>query len=65
MGVREAWVNFNLPGVPVNVNAGHQLLSLGNGWFFRSMKYGSDAWVLANVTGNNTAAVVNVKFAEN
>jgi len=65
LAVREAWVNFNLPGVPVNVNAGHQLLSLGNGWFFRSMKYGSDAWVLANVTGNNTAAFVNVKFAEN
>jgi hypothetical protein len=63
--LREAWINFNLPGAPVNVGVGHQLLQLGQGWFFRSMKYGSDAWVLANVTGNNTAAFVNVKFAEN
>lgn len=63
-GFREAWINFNLPGIPVNVTAGHQLLSLGNGWFFRSMHYGSDAWVAANVTGNNTAAIVNVKVAE-
>ncbi len=63
--LREAWINFNLPGLPVNVNAGHQFLQLGNAWFFRSMKFGSDAWVLANVTGNNTAAFVNIKVAEN
>ncbi len=64
LGIREAWVNFNLPGIPVNVTAGHQLLSLGNGWFFRNMHFGSDAWVIANQTGNNTAAFVNVKVAE-
>jgi hypothetical protein len=62
--VREAWVSFNLPSIPVNVTAGHQLLTLGNGWFFRSMHFGSDAWVVANQTGNNTAAFVNVKFGE-
>jgi len=62
--LREAWINFNLPVIPVNVTGGHQLLSLGQGWFFRSMHYGSDAWVVANQTGNNTAALVNVKFAE-
>lgn len=62
---REAWINFNLPGLPVNVTGGHQLLSLGNGWFFRSMHFGSDAWVVANQAGNNTVAVVNVKFEEN
>jgi len=61
---REAWINFNLPGIPANVNAGHQLLQLGNAWFFRSMKYGSDAWVVANVTGANTAAFVNIKVNE-
>jgi hypothetical protein len=61
---REAWINFNLPGVPVNVNAGHQLLQLGNGWFLRNMKYGDDAWVVANVTGANTAAFVDIKAAE-
>jgi hypothetical protein len=64
LGFREAWVNFNLPGIPVNVTAGHQLLTLGNGWFFRSMHFGSDAWVIANQTGPNTLAFVNVKVAE-
>jgi len=63
-GFREAWINFNLPGIPVNVTAGHQLLQLGDGWFFRSMHFGSDAWVVANVTGNNTIAFVDVKAAE-
>ncbi len=64
LGFREAWVNFNLPFAPINVTAGHQLLTLGNGWFFRSMHYGSDAWVVANQTGNNTAAFVDVKVSE-
>lgn len=64
LGFREAWVNFNLPGVPVNVNVGHQLLQLGMGTFFRSQHFGSDAWVLANVTGPNTFAVVDVKALE-
>ncbi len=65
LGFREAWVNFNLPGLPINVTAGHQLLALGNAWFYRSMHFGSDAWVVANVTGNNTVAFVNWKVAEN
>ena len=64
LGFREAWMNFNIPGIPVNVNVGHQLLKLGHGYFFQSMHFGSDAWVLANVTGNNTAAFVNVKALE-
>lgn len=64
LDLREAWVSFDLPFAPVNVTGGHQLLQLGNGWWFRSMKYGSDAWVVANVTGPNTAAFVNVKIAE-
>ncbi len=64
LDLREAWINFNLPGLPVNVNVGHQLLQLGNAWFFRDMKYGSDAWVVANVTGANTAAFVDIKVSE-
>jgi hypothetical protein len=64
LDLREAWINFNLPGIPVNVNVGHQLLQLGNGWFLRNMKYGDDAWVLANVTGANTVAFVDIKAAE-
>jgi len=43
----------------VNVTAGHQLLQLSNRWFARSMHFGSDAWVVANVTGANTIAVVD------
>jgi len=58
-GFREAWVSFNVPGIPVNVTAGHQLLQLSNGWFARSMHFGSDAWVVANVTGPNTIAFVD------
>jgi len=63
-GIREAWLSFNFPGIPVNLTGGHQLLALGQGWFFRSKHFGSDAWVLANVTGANTVALVDVKVAE-
>lgn len=62
--LREAWMSFNLPGIPVNVTAGHQLLALGNKWFLRSLYFGSDAWVVANVTGANTFAVVDIKVSE-
>jgi hypothetical protein len=65
ISIREAWVSFPLPFVPVTVTAGHQLLTIGNGWFIRSQHYGSDAWVISNTTGPNTAAFVNIKFAEN
>ncbi len=62
--LREAWIDFMLPGLPVGVKGGHQLLQLGNGWFFRSMKYGSDAWLVYAPMGNNTLAFVDVKAAE-
>jgi hypothetical protein len=62
--VREAWVSFNVPGIPVNVTGGHQLLGLGNDWFLRSKYFGSDAWVVANVTGNNTFALADIKVRE-
>lgn len=65
IGFREAWVSFLVPGIPVKVVAGHQLLALGNGWFFSSLLKGSDAWVVANDTGNNHLGIVNVKWAEN
>jgi len=65
LDLREAWMNFMIPGIPVGVKAGHQLMQLGNGWFFRSMKYGSDAWVVYNDTGNNTLAFYDVRVGEN
>jgi len=63
-GFKEAWLSFNLPGIPVNVTAGHQYLQLGNGWFLQNKHFGSDAWVVANVTGPNTLAFVNIKVNE-
>ncbi len=65
LDIREAWIDFMLPDLPVGVKGGHQLLQLGQGWFFRSMKYGSDAWLAYWGSGNNTLAGVNVKVAEN
>ena len=64
MGFREAWVLFQLPGLPVVVKGGHQLLQLGNGWFFRSQHYGSDAWVVFSEMGKNYLGFVNVKVSE-
>jgi len=63
-GIREGWIDFTIPGAqPAHVKVGHQFLQLGNGWFFRSMKYGSDAW-LVGLPGKNTVAFVDVKAGE-
>jgi hypothetical protein len=63
--LREAWLDFNMPfGVPGHIKVGRQFLQLGNGWFFRSNKYGSDAWVVG-FPGKNTIAFVDVKVDEN
>lgn len=65
LAVREGWIDFTIPGAaPAHVKVGHQFLQLGNGWFFRSGKYGSDAWVVG-LPGKNTVAFVDVKVAEN
>jgi hypothetical protein len=64
IAVREAWVNFNLPGTPVGIKAGHQFLQLAHGWFFRSMKYGSDAWVVYTDIDALHLGLVNVKVSE-
>jgi len=62
---REAWLDFTIPGAgPAHVKVGRQFLQLGNGWYFRSNKYGSDAW-LVGLPGKNTVAFVNVKASEN
>jgi len=62
--LREAWMDFKLPGTPVNVKAGHQLLSLGHGWFFRDMKYGSDAWLITSASESNLLGFVDIKVDE-
>jgi hypothetical protein len=54
-----------IPGAgPAHVKVGHQFLQLGNGWFARHQKYGSDAW-LVGLPGKNTIAFVDIKAAEN
>ncbi|MDD1748531.1 MAG: hypothetical protein LUO89_01520 [Methanothrix sp.] len=63
-GFKEAWLSFDMPGIPINVTAGHQYLQLGNGWFLQNKHFGSDAWVVANVTGANTLAFVDIKVLE-
>jgi hypothetical protein len=61
---REAWLDFTIPGAgPAHVKVGRQFLQLGNGWFVRSGKYGSDAWVVG-LPGKNTIAFVDVKATE-
>jgi len=63
-GIREGWIDFVIPGIaPAHVKVGHQFLQLGNGWWFRSQKYGSDAW-LVGLPGKNTIAFVDVKGFE-
>jgi len=44
--IREAWIDFIIPGTPVGVKAGRMLGQLGNGWFLMSEYGGQDAWVL-------------------
>jgi hypothetical protein len=44
--IREAWIDFIVPGTPIGVKAGRMLGQLGNGWFLMSEYGGQDAWVL-------------------
>jgi hypothetical protein len=44
--VRQAWVNFMLPGLPVGVKIGHQPLALGHGISLDSHREGQDAILL-------------------
>jgi hypothetical protein len=64
LDLREAWVLFPVPSTPVMVKGGHMLLQLGNGWWFRSMKYGSDAWVAFTDIDPVHVGLVNVKVSE-
>jgi len=64
LGLREAWMLFPVPNTPVYVKAGHMLLQLGEGWFYRAMKYGSDAWVAFTDIDKLHLGIVNVKVAE-
>ena len=64
LGLREAWMLFPIPNTPVYIKGGHMLLQLGQGWWFRSMKYGSDAWVAYTDIDALHLGFVNVKVSE-
>lgn len=64
LAFREAWISTPLVG-PLNLKGGHVLAQLGNGWFFRSMKYGTDAWILYADIGPIHMGFVNGKIQEN
>ncbi len=41
--VRQAWINFMVPGLPVGVKIGHQPLALGHGISLDTHRDGTDA----------------------
>ena len=43
IGIRQAWINAMVPGIPVGVKIGHQPLALGHGIWLDTSRYGSDA----------------------
>jgi len=43
MFVRQAWINFMIPGLPVGMKIGHQPLALGHGIWLDTHRAGSDA----------------------
>ncbi|MCK9420157.1 MAG: hypothetical protein M0R70_12335 [Nitrospirae bacterium] len=64
LGVREAWMLFRVPNMPFAIKGGHMFLQLGNGWWFRSNKYGSDAWVAISELDKLHLALFDVKVSE-
>jgi len=64
IAIRESWILFPVVNTGFFVKVGHQLLQLGNGLFFRSQHFGSDAWVIFRDDGPNHLGFVNVKFIE-
>jgi hypothetical protein len=64
IGIREAWLLTPVPGTPLYLKGGHMFLQLGQGWFFRSQKSGSDAWVLYTDIDKLHLGLVDVKVSE-
>jgi len=61
---REAWLDVMVPGTPVGLKAGTQLLQIGNGWFFRSNYSGTGAWVLYADAGPVNIQLRDAKIAD-
>ncbi len=63
-GFREAWLMTPIVDTGFTLKGGHMFLQLGQGGFFRSMHFGSDAWVLFRDDGPNHLGFVDVKISE-
>jgi len=46
LDIKQAWINFMVPGLPVGVKVGHQPLALGHGIWLDTHRQGSDAVLL-------------------
>ncbi|MBI5189549.1 MAG: hypothetical protein HZA22_02580 [Nitrospirae bacterium] len=46
LSIRQAWMNFMIPGLPIGMKVGHQPLALGHGIWLDTSRYGSDAILL-------------------
>ena len=46
LAVRQAWINFMVPGIPVGMKVGHQPLALGHGISLDTHRMGTDAILL-------------------
>lgn len=64
LGIREAWMLFPVADTGVFIKGGHMNLALGQGQFFSSMRYGSDAWVAYKDIDTLHVGFVNVKIGE-
>lgn len=62
--IREAWVDFMIPGTPVGMKLGHQFLTLSNGWFLMSTYDGSDALVAYVNAGPATITLFDIMAFE-
>jgi hypothetical protein len=63
--IREAWIDFMVPGTPIGVKVGRTLGQIGQGWFLRSNTGGMDLYnVYANIGKVATIALQDVVMAE-
>jgi hypothetical protein len=62
--IREAWIDFMVPGIPVGVKGGRMLGRLGEGWFLRSEYGGHEGWILYVPIGKSTIAFQEVLLNE-
>jgi hypothetical protein len=64
--IRQAFIEFTVPGTPVSVLGGRWLSRMGEGWFLRSEYGGQDGWLVTVPFGKVASiAFQDVKLYEN